>query len=107
MRAQRLQSIFLHREINLPPSRKIFRPDVVPGIPFYWFGKDFSGGKALNPAAFTKPPTAEQGIRWRQGHLGEFARGFGATQWEFRCTRDFPIRGEALKMQFRRKCSTS
>jgi len=77
------------------------RPDVVPGTPFYLFGSQYPGGKALNPAAFTKPPLSSNGTPLRQGDLGRNAlRGFGAAQWDFAVHRDFPIH-ESLKLQFR------
>ncbi len=77
------------------------RPDVVPGQPFYLYSSKYPGGKALNPAAFTAPPTDSAGNPLRQGDLGRNAlRGFGATQWDFAAHRDFPLR-ESLKLQFR------
>jgi hypothetical protein len=78
------------------------RPDVVPGQTFYVFGRQYPGGKGLNPAAFAAPPTdPNTGAPLRQGNLGRNAlRGFGATQWDFAVHRDFPIR-ESLKLQFR------
>jgi hypothetical protein len=83
-------------------GRTEVRPDVVPGRPFYLFGPQFPGGKAINPAAFTLPPldpTTRQPAR--QGDLGRnVVRGFGATQWDFAVHRDFPIH-ESVKLQFR------
>jgi hypothetical protein len=83
-------------------GRTEVRPDVVPGQPFYLFGPQFPGGKAINPAALTLPPidpTTHQPTR--QGNLGRNAlRGFGATQWDFAVHREFPIH-ESLKLQFR------
>jgi Carboxypeptidase regulatory-like domain/TonB dependent receptor len=77
------------------------RPDVVPGVPFYLYGPQYPGGKAINAAAFTEPPTDSFGDPLRQGDLGRNSlRGFGATQWDFAIHREFPIR-EALKLQFR------
>jgi hypothetical protein len=78
------------------------RPDVVPGQPFYLFGGQYPGGKALNPAAFTPPPTdPNTGAPLREGDLGRNAvRAFGAAQWDFAVHRDFPIH-ETLKLQFR------
>jgi hypothetical protein len=38
------------------------RPDVVPGVPLVLYGSQYPGGKAFNPAAFTPPPTKQQGI---------------------------------------------
>jgi len=78
------------------------RPDIVPGQPLYLLGPLYPGGKALNPAAFTDPPTdPATGNPTRQGDLGRNAlRGFGATEWDFAIHRDFPIR-ESIKLQFR------
>jgi hypothetical protein len=78
------------------------RPDLVPGQPLYLFGSQYPGGKAFNPAAFTKPPVdPTTHLPTRQGDLGRNAlRGFGVTQWDFAVHRDFPIR-ESLKLQFR------
>jgi len=78
------------------------RPDIVPGQPFYVYGSQYPGGKALNPAAFTNPPSdPTTGIPLRQGNLGRnVLRGFGATQWDFAVHRDFPIH-ESFKLQFR------
>jgi hypothetical protein len=76
------------------------RPNVVPGEPFYLFGPQFPGGKALNIAAFTTPPPNPQG-GFLNGDLGRNAlRGFGAWQWDFAVHRDFGIR-ETMKIQFR------
>jgi carboxypeptidase family protein/TonB-dependent receptor-like protein len=77
------------------------RPDVVPGTPLYLYGPQYPGGKAINPAAFTSPPTDSNGNPVRQGNLGRNAlRGFGAAQWDFALHRDFPIH-ESLNLQFR------
>jgi TonB dependent receptor len=78
------------------------RPDVVPGVPWYLYGSQYPGGKAINPGAFSNPPSDPvTGNPTRQGSLGRDAlRGFGATEWDFAIHRDFPI-GELLKLQFR------
>jgi Carboxypeptidase regulatory-like domain/TonB dependent receptor len=86
------------------------RPDLVAGQPFYLYGPQYPGGKALNAAAFTAPPLTPAGcvpgidipcLPARQGNLSRNAlRGFGATQWDFGIHRDFPIR-ESVKLQFR------
>ncbi len=71
------------------------RPDVVPGVPLFWFDTQLPGGKAINPAAFTHPPVD------RQGTLGRNAlRGFGAAQWDFAIRRQFALT-ERLNLQFR------
>lgn len=78
------------------------RPDVVPGIPFYLYGSQYPGGKAINPSAFTLPPVdPTTGEPLRQGDLGRNAlRAFSVVQWDFAVHRDFPIRDKAT-LQFR------
>jgi len=78
------------------------QPDVVPGQPLYLYGPQFPGGKALNPAAFTDPPSDPiTGDPLRQGDLPRNKlRGFGATEWDMAIHRDFAIR-ESWKLQFR------
>jgi hypothetical protein len=78
------------------------RADIVPGMPIYLQGSQYPGGKALNPDAFSPPPTdPTTGVPLRQGNAGRNAfRGFGATQWDFAVHRDFPIH-EAFRLQFR------
>jgi len=78
------------------------RPDVVPRKPFYLYASLYPGGKAINPAAFTPPPTNPvTGAPLRQGDLSRNAlRGFGAAQWDLAVHRDFPLR-DSLKLQFR------
>ena len=89
--------------ININPTEQIdLRPDVVPGQPFYLYGSQYPGRKALNYYAFVSPPIdPTTGFPVRQGDLGRNAlRGFGATQWDFAVRRLFPI-GERAKLQFR------
>jgi hypothetical protein len=77
------------------------RPDLVSGQPLYLYGTQYPGGKALNPKAFTDPPTDLSGKPLRQGNLGRNSlRGFGAAQWDFAVHREFPIH-ESFKLQFR------
>jgi len=78
------------------------RPDLVPGQPLYFYGSQYPGGKAFNPAAFTSPPIdPSTGNPVRQGTVPRnFLRGFGAAQWDCAVHRDFPIH-ESLKLQFR------
>lgn len=96
---------------QLNGSRADIRPDLVPGIPLYLYGREFPGGKAINgtpnlagpgcAGPFCPPPTDVSGNPLRQGNLGRNAlRGFGATQWDFAVHRDFAIR-EPVKLQFR------
>jgi len=87
--------------LELNNAGTAIRPDIVPGLPFYLYGPQYPGGKALNPAAFTTPPVDANGNPLRQGDLGRNAlRGFGATQWDLAIHREFPLH-EALKLQFR------
>jgi hypothetical protein len=78
------------------------RPDIVPGVPFYLYGQQFPGGKAINSGAFTSPPvdpTTDAPLR--QGDLGRNAlRGFSATQWDLSVHREFLIH-DFLTLQFR------
>lgn len=71
------------------------RPNVNSGQPYYVYGSQYPGGKAFNPAAFTTPPTGEQ------GDLGRNAlRGFGAWQADFAVHRQFHLTQKA-GLQFR------
>jgi hypothetical protein len=71
------------------------RPDVVPNQPFFLYGSQYPGGKAINKAAFTNPPTGSQ------GDLGRNAlRGFGAWEEDLAIRREFPIH-EQVNLQFR------
>jgi hypothetical protein len=78
------------------------RPDLVSGQPLYLYSGQYPGGRALNAAAFTAPPTdPATGLPVQQGNLPRNAlRAFGATQWDFAVHRDFPIH-ESFKLQFR------
>ena len=86
------------------------RPDIVPGQPFYLYGPQYPGGKALNPAAFTSPALAPPGcdplttypcFPANQGDLPRNSlRTFGLSQWDFAVHREF-ILHESLKLQFR------
>jgi hypothetical protein len=79
----------------------LIRPDVVPGQPFYLYGSQYPGGKALNPAAFTDPPVDPvSGFPARQGTLSRnVLRALGLAEWDFAVRREFPIH-EAVKLQF-------
>jgi len=87
--------------IGLLNAQVQIRPDVVAGQPLYLYGSQYPGGKAINSAAFTPPPTDSRGNPLRQGDLGRNAlRGFGVAQWDFAVHRDFPFH-DSLKLQFR------
>ncbi len=71
------------------------RPNVVAGQPFYLFGPQFPGGKALNPAAFVSPGGGNRGNLERNA-----LRGFDAKQFDWTLRRDFKIR-ENMGIQLR------
>jgi hypothetical protein len=71
------------------------RADVVPGVPLVLYGAQYPGGKAFNAAAFTPPPTGEQGDFGRN-----VLRGFGAWQADVAFQRQFHIT-EKLGLRFR------
>jgi hypothetical protein len=87
------------------------RPDVVPGIPLYLYGSQYSGGKAINNTPnqggagcvgpFCPPAADMNGNPIRQGDLGRNAlRAFGAIQWDFAVHRDLSL-PEPFTLQFR------
>ena len=71
------------------------RPDVVPGVPLVLYGSQYPGGKAINPAAFTPPPTGQQGDFGRN-----VLRGFGAWQADVAFQRQFRLT-EKVGLRFR------
>jgi len=71
------------------------RPDVVPGVPLVLYGSQYPGGKAFNPAAFTPPPTGQQGDFGRN-----VLRGFGAWQADVAFQRQFRLT-EKVGLRFR------
>lgn len=71
------------------------RPDLAPGVPPVLYGSQYPGGKALNPAAFTAPPTGQQGDFGRN-----VLRGFGAWQADLAFQRLFRLT-EKLELRFR------
>jgi hypothetical protein len=71
------------------------RPDVVPGVPLVLYQSQYPGGKAFNPAAFTPPPTGQQGDFGRN-----VLRGFGAWQADVAFQRQFQLT-EKVGLQFR------
>lgn len=76
-------------------SASTTRPNVVVGQPFYLFGSQYPGGKAINPAAFVSPGGGNR------GNLGRNAlRGFDAKQIDMTLRRDFKIR-ENMGIQLR------
>jgi hypothetical protein len=71
------------------------RPDVVPGAPLVLYGSQYPGGKAFNSAAFTAPPTGQQGDFGRN-----VLRGFGAWQADVAFQRQFRLT-EKMGLRFR------
>jgi len=71
------------------------RPDLVPGQPFWISTPGAPGGKILNSAAFTAPPTKRQGNEGRND-----IPGFGLTQVDLSIGRKFRIT-ERVDLQFR------
>lgn len=71
------------------------RPDVLPGVPLVLYGAQYPGGKAFNPAAFTAPPTGQQGDFGRN-----VLRGFGAWQADVAFQRQFRLT-DKIVLRFR------
>jgi hypothetical protein len=71
------------------------RPDVVPGVPLVLYESQYPGGKTFNPAAFTPPPTGQQGDFGRN-----VLRGFGAWQADVAFQRQFQLT-EKVALRFR------
>jgi hypothetical protein len=69
--------------------------NLVAGQPIYVYGNQYSGGKAINPAAFSLPVTGISGDAPRN-----FVRGFGAAQLNMAARREFHLH-DALALQFR------
>ena len=69
--------------------------NLVSGVPIYLYGPQYPGGRSINPAAFSSPPSTEVGNAPRN-----FVRGFGAWELDMAVRREFPIH-ERLKLQFR------
>lgn len=71
------------------------RPNVVLGVPLVLYGSQYPGGKILNGAAFTEPPTGQQGDLGRN-----VLRAFGATQVDIAFQRQFHLT-EKMQLRFR------
>ena len=71
------------------------RPNVNAGVPLVLHGSQYPGGKAINPAAFTPPPTVQQGDFSRNA-----LRGFGAWQADVAFQRQFH-HTEKVALRFR------
>ena len=71
------------------------RPNVVPGVPLELYGSQYPGGKIFNTAAFTAPPSGQQGDFGRN-----VLRGFGAAQADIAFQREFHL-AERMQLRFR------
>jgi hypothetical protein len=69
--------------------------NVVPGQPQYLYGSEYPGGKAINPAAFSVPPTGVVGDAPRNQ-----LRGFGEAQLNLAVRRDIHLHNR-VTLQFR------
>jgi hypothetical protein len=69
--------------------------DRVSGEPFYRYGSQYPGGRAINPAAFSTPTGSDTGDAQRN-----FVRGFGEFQLNLAARRQFHLTN-ALSLQFR------
>lgn len=78
-----------------PGTEFTARPDVEPGVPFYLYGSQYPGGKAINPSSLTAPPSGQQGNLGRND-----LRAFGAWQVDLAVHRQFHL-FETLGLQFR------
>lgn len=71
------------------------RPNIETGVPLVLYGSGYPGGKMANEAAFSAPPTGQQ------GNLGRnVLRGFGAWQADIAIQRQFRLT-EKVALRFR------
>ena len=90
--------ITLAGELTIDPATGTEYPgtlNIVPGQPFYLYGSQYPGGKAVNPAAFSLPPTGDLGDAPRNQ-----LRGFGASQINLAIRRNIQLHGPFV-LQFR------
>lgn len=80
-----------------PTSGQLFYSglNLVPGTPVYLYGRQYPGGRAINPAAFALPSSRQTGDAPRN-----FLRGFGVWQMDLAIRREFVLH-DRLKLQFR------
>jgi hypothetical protein len=71
------------------------RPNVVPGLPPEIYSPQYPGGKIFYGAAFSEPPTGQQGNFGRN-----VLRGFGASQADVGLQRQFNVT-ERVALRFR------
>jgi hypothetical protein len=69
--------------------------DLVPNQPLYLYGKQYPGGRSLNPSAFAYPTGTSLGDAPRN-----LVRGLGESQVNFAARREFPL-SEHTHLQFR------
>ena len=74
---------------------RFLRPNVNPGVPLVLYGSGYPGGKIFNHAAFTPPPSGQQGDFARN-----VLRGFGAWQADVGVQRQFRVT-EKVDLRFR------
>ena len=73
----------------------LLRPNVNPETPLVLYGSEYPGGKIFNSAAFTAPPSGQQGDFARN-----VLRGFGAWQADVAIERQFRVT-EKMNLRFR------
>jgi len=94
-------SDYVGKEAGAAPADFGFRPGSNLGGPLVLYGSQYPGGKAFNPAAFTPPPTGQQGDFGRN-----VLRSFGAWQADVAFQRQFRLT-EKMGLRFRASSSTS
>ena len=77
-------------------ATETYHPNLVQGQPFYLYGSQYAGGKAINFNAFSA--TTVSGVDGNAGRNS--ARAFDAVQADMTLRRDFPF-NERVGMQFR------
>jgi len=80
---------------NFSSVELFLRPNLNPGVPLVLYGSGYPGGKIFNKAAFTPPPSGQQGDFARN-----VLRGFGAWQADVGVQRQFRL-AEKADLRFR------
>jgi hypothetical protein len=70
-------------------------PNVVPGVPLELYGAQYPGGKIFNSAAFSEPPTGQQGNFGRN-----VLRGLELHKRILRCSGNFKTVGLRFRAEF-------
>jgi hypothetical protein len=88
-------NVYLGTQV-LPDGTTVFiQANSISGVPLYLYGSKYPGGKAINPAAFTRTPSGTE------SNFGKnVLRGFGLTQIDLSARRDFHLY-ERLHLQAR------